>query len=177
MSAAEILREARMAGIDLGLEGDDLTLQAQAPPPADLLQRLARHKPEIIALLRPGWDGWSAEDWQVFFDERAGIAEFDGSLTRREAEVRAFECCLVEWLNRTFECSLPGQCRACGGGDHARDVLVSHSIERTGQVWLHSRCWPAWCEGRKADAAEALKAMGIVSPLNLPDDFGKNGGA
>src|SRR3954468_14916795 len=28
--------------------------------------------------LRPGDDGWSINDWQVFFDERAGIAEFDG---------------------------------------------------------------------------------------------------
>jgi hypothetical protein len=29
-----------------------------------------------MALLRRGNDGWSAEDWKVFFDERAGIAEF-----------------------------------------------------------------------------------------------------
>jgi len=36
---------------------------------------LSRHKSGIVALLRPGRDGWSAEDWQVFFDERAGIAD------------------------------------------------------------------------------------------------------
>jgi len=78
MSATEILREAQSAGVDLRVEGDDLALHAQAPPPADLLQRLARYKPEIVALLRPGRDGWSAEDWQSHFDERAGIAEFDG---------------------------------------------------------------------------------------------------
>jgi len=177
MSAAEALREARTAGIDLRVEGCDLALHAQAPPPADLLQRLARYKPEIVALLRPGRDGWSAEDWQVYFDERAGIAEFDGGLPRREAEARAFECCLVEWLNRTFEPSPPGRCRACGGGDHAHDVLVPHGIEPTGHVWLHSRCWPDWYAGRKADAAEALKAMGIVPPPKFPNDFGKTGGA
>ena len=34
--------------------------------------------------------------------ERAGIAEFDGGLPRPEAEALAFECCVVEWLNRTF---------------------------------------------------------------------------
>jgi hypothetical protein len=31
------------------------------------------------------------EDWQAYFDERAGIREFDGGLPRSEAELRAFE--------------------------------------------------------------------------------------
>ena len=161
MSAAEILREARSAGIELRVEGDDLALQAQAPPPADLLQRLACHKPEIVALLRPGRDGWSAEDWRALYDERAGIAEFDGGLVRPEAEALAFECCVVEWLNRTFERSSPGSCLACGGADSAHDALLPHGVEPTGHVWLHSRCWPAWHAGRKADAVTALKSMGI----------------
>jgi hypothetical protein len=100
MSAAEVLREARSVGIELRVEGCDLALQADTPPPAGLLERLARHKPEIVALLRPGRDGWSAEDWQAYFDERAGIAEFDGHLPRPKAETRAFECCVVEWMNR-----------------------------------------------------------------------------
>lgn len=65
MSAAEALREARTAGIELRVEGCDLALQAHAPPPADLLERLARHKLEIVALLRPGRDGWSTEDWRA----------------------------------------------------------------------------------------------------------------
>jgi len=26
---------------------------------------------------------WSAEDWQAFFDERAGVAEYDGGLPRQ----------------------------------------------------------------------------------------------
>ena len=95
MSAAEALRDARTAGIELRVEGCDLALEADTPPPADLLERLARHKPEIVALLRPGRDGWSAEDWQAYFDERAGIAEFDGGQPRPEAEARAFECCVV----------------------------------------------------------------------------------
>ena len=42
-------------------------------------------------MLRPGGDGWSGEDWRAFFDERAGIAEFDGGLPRDQAEARAFE--------------------------------------------------------------------------------------
>ena len=63
-------------------------LSAASAPPAAVLDALSRHKAEIVALLRPGRDGWSAEDWQVFFDERAGIAEFDGGLPRAEAEAQ-----------------------------------------------------------------------------------------
>ena len=177
MSGAAILRAARAAGLDLRIDGDGLVLQAHAPPPPEILDALARHKQEIIDLLRPGRDGWSAEDWQAHFDERAGIAEFDGGLPRPDAEARAFECCVVEWMNRSFERSPPGRCLACVGGDHALDVLVPHGIEPTGHVWLHSRCWPAWHAGRRAEAVAALKAMGIVPPAKFPDDFGKNGGA
>ena len=56
-------------------------------------------------------------------------------------------------------------------------MLVPHGIEPTGHVWLHSRCWPDWYAGRKAEAVAALNAMGIVSPAEFPNDFGKNGGA
>ena len=177
MSAAEAPRAARMAGIDVRIEGDGLALEAQAPPSAEILELLARHKPGIVALLRPGRDGWSAAGWQAYFDERAGIAELDGGLPRPEAEARAFECCVVEWLNRNFERSPPGRCLACGGGDHAHDALLPHGIEPTGHVWLHSRCWPARHACQKAEAVTALAAMGITPPADFPDDFGKNGGA
>jgi hypothetical protein len=126
-----------------------------------VLQLLSSHKPAIVSWLRPGADGWSAEDWQVFFDERAGVAEYDGGLPRPEAEARAFECCVVEWLNRNFEHSLPELCLACGERDSPHAPLLPHGTEPTGHVWLHSRCWPAWHVGRKDDAVAALKAMGI----------------
>ena len=111
MTAVEALKAARAAGIELALDGDDLALSAASAPPAAVLDALSRHKAEIVALLRPGRDGWSAEDWQVYFDERAGIAEFDGGLPRAEAEARAFECCVVEWLNQHPAPSPPGSCR------------------------------------------------------------------
>lgn len=161
MSAASTIRAARTAGVSLTLDGDDLVLEASAPPPAAILDLLSRHKPGIVVLLRPGRDGWSAEDWQVFFDERAGIAEFDGELPRPEAETRAFACCVVEWLNRNPARSPPGRCLACGGGDHAHDSLVPFGIEPTGHAWLHSRCWPAWYRAREDEARAALSSLGI----------------
>ena len=115
MNAAGALKAARAAGLKLVADGDALALSAASAPPAAVLDALFRHKAEIIALLQPGRDGWSAEDWQVYFDERAGIAEFDGGLSRAEAEAQAFECCVAEWLNRNPVCSSPGRCLECGG--------------------------------------------------------------
>jgi hypothetical protein len=100
-----------------------------------------------------------AEDWQVFFDERAAIAEFDGGLPRAQAEARAFAICVAEWLNRNPVRSPPGCCFGCGGRDHAHDPLLN-----TEHTWLHSRCWPAWYEGRKAEAVAALARIGIIKP-------------
>jgi hypothetical protein len=177
VSAAEALKAARAVGVELRLHGDDLALEAAAPRPPVILDLVSRHKPGIVALLRPGRDGWSPEDWQVFFDERAGIAEFAGGLLRPEAEARAFECCIVEWLNRNFVCSPPGRCLGCGAGDHAHEPLLPHGVESTGHAWLHSRCWPAWHAARRAEAVAALKAMGIATPVGVPNDFEKNGGA
>jgi hypothetical protein len=122
MNAADTLKAARAAGIELALDGDDLALSAASAPPAAVLHALARHKAEIVALLRPGRDGWSAEDWQVYFDER--VAEFDGGLPRAEAEARAFQCCVVEWLNQHPAPSPPGSCRWCGKSESASAVVL-----------------------------------------------------
>ena len=111
------------------LDGDDLVLKAASAPPAAVLDALSRHKAEIVALLRPAEDGWSAEDWQVFFEERAGIVEFDGGLPRAEAEAQAFACCVVEWLNRNPERSPAGRCLGCGDREHAHDPLLPYGVE------------------------------------------------
>jgi len=67
MSAVPALRVARAAGIELGLDGDDLLLQAAAPPPASILNLLSANKPAIIALLRRSDPGETA------IDERAAV--------------------------------------------------------------------------------------------------------
>lgn len=54
MSAAEALKLARAADIQVGMDGDALALEASAPPPAEVLDLLARHKADILTLLRPG---------------------------------------------------------------------------------------------------------------------------
>src|SRR5690349_12253985 len=110
MTAVEALRAARSLGVCVGVDGDDLVLEAPAAPPDGVLDLLRQHKPSILALLRARDDGWSAEDWQAYFEERAGIAEFDGGMTRPAAEAQAFKCCIVTWLNQNPVRSTPGAC-------------------------------------------------------------------
>jgi hypothetical protein len=162
MSVAEALKAARGVGIEVGIDGDDLVLRACAAPPSVVLDLLLRHKAAIVALLRPANDGWLAEDWQVFFDERAGIAEFDGGLSRDQAEARAFATCATEWLNRNPVSSPPGRCLGCGGSELAHNRLLPFGTEPSGYAWLHSCCWPAWYESRKAEAVAALAKVGIT---------------
>ena len=90
MSATEAIRAARTAGVRLTADGEDLLLDAASPPPPAVIEKLSRHKAEVLKLLRPVGSGWSAADWHAFFDERAGIAEFDDGLSRSEAEDHAF---------------------------------------------------------------------------------------
>jgi hypothetical protein len=68
MSAAEAPKAARAAGVQLGADGTDRSDYS-----------------------------WSAEDWRVFFDERARIVERDGGLPHAEAEAQAFACCVAAW--------------------------------------------------------------------------------
>jgi hypothetical protein len=170
MSAVEALEAARAAGIALALDGDDLALSAASSPPAAMLDALSRHKAEIVALLRPGRDGWSGEDLLAFFDERAGIAEFDAGLPRAKAEARAFASCVVEWLNRNPVRSHPARCLGCGDAEHAHDPLLPFGTESGGHPWLHSGCSSAWRSGRRADAVTALAAMGISQPAIRNED-------
>ena len=163
MNAVDTLNAARFAGVELTLDGDDLVLEGASTPPPAVLDALSRHKPEIVALLRPGRDGWPPERWRVLFDERADAAEFDGT-SRTAAEKQAFACCVAEWLNRNPVCSETGRCLGCGDRGLGHDPLLPYGVEPTGHAWLHSRCWPAWHAARKADAIAALTTMGLDRP-------------
>jgi hypothetical protein len=175
MSAAEALHAARATGVSIMVDGNDLVLTAPSEPPAAVLGLLSQHKAAIVSLLRRMSRDWSAEDCQAFFDERAGIAEFDGGLPRAQAELQAFAHCVDEWLSRIPVHSPPGRCRGCGGGDYDHDPLLPFGIETTGHAWLHFGCWPSWLTGRRAEAAAALRAMGIATPVELLDDLAEEG--
>ncbi len=111
-----------------------------------------------------GAPAWGAEDWRAFFDERAGIAEHDGGLSRANAERQAFECCVMEWLWRNPPpASGPQRCAHCGQplGEPGRDGLP-YLTGDGGHTWLHDRCWPAWHAHRRDQALAALKTAGLA---------------
>jgi hypothetical protein len=175
VSAAEALEQARAAGIRIKVDGNALVLRAPAPPPQSVVSALAEHKAGVLALLHSVPSDWTAEDWLTFFDERAGIAEFDGGLTRDKAEASAFSCCVTEWLNRNTVSSPPARCVHCGESGSANNPLLAHGTDLAGHARLHDRCRPNWREHRETDAIAALVEYGITAPPNLPHDFGKIG--
>jgi hypothetical protein len=129
------------------------------------------HKHCIVSLLQQDlWQRrhlqstrvWDADDWRAYFDERAAIAEYDGRLSRSEAEARAFHCCLAEWfLHNPIESS-PDRCLECGRSARANDQLLAIGVVGAGQAWLHRDCVSTWHSVRIAAAVEALKEMNIV---------------
>jgi len=90
VSAAALVRRAIDAGIVLRVRGERLLLSGDSRPNEDLLQTLRTEKPAVLAYLR-GLALRTEEDWSAFYDERAGIMEFDGGLPRTEAEAKAAE--------------------------------------------------------------------------------------
>ena len=163
MSALEVLDQARAVGVDIAIDGEDLVLEAACQPPDEIIEALSCHKAEIVALLRPSSDGWKAEDWQAFFDERAGVAKFDAGVSRRDAEARVFECCVVEWMNQHPEPSDPGHCAWCKRQDQSGHIVVPFGVDGRGHTWLHPECWDDWHTDRRERAQAALSAMGIAS--------------
>jgi hypothetical protein len=160
MNAFKALDAARAAGIELRVDGIDLVLSAADDLPAGVIDMLRRHKRSIVALLQPG-QPWKTPDWQAYFEERAAIAEFDGGLSRPEAEVRAFECCVNEWLCRMVTISALERCPICGDGDRPKDTLLPVGLAGACGVWLHGECSTPWWTARKAEAVVALAAMDI----------------
>jgi hypothetical protein len=191
MLAVDVLRRAGDYGVQAALHENRLRLTAPRKPPDDLLAELRGHKAEIIAFLsRPEEltaidtegrefetgklavaspaDGgkkspWDATDYKALFDERVAILQFDGGIVHSEAEARATEHCVVEWLNRHPSSSPAGHCAWCGQPEAGGAAVVPFG---TGDhhTWLHPRCWPAWYQRRRADALAALRSFCIPVP-------------
>ncbi len=111
--------------------------------------------------------GWDAADWRTYYDERAGIAEFDGGLPRAEAEGRAYECCVAHWMNR----HAPRPTEPESGCVHCREPMPESDalpfLTRGGHVWLHSYCHAPWIARLRAEAVTALAGLELTSATAL----------
>jgi len=106
-------------------------------------------------------DAWDALDWQAFFDERAAIAEYDGNVSRVEAEARAFKWCINEWMEQHPEPSLPDRCAWCNEPDVSGTAVVPFGTQSHGHTWLHPECWHTWFNDRRDRAEQSLMEFGI----------------
>lgn len=182
MNASEVLRVARDNGIRVGVSGTDLIVEADREPTPAVLEALKCHKAGIVALLAADHDSWSAEDWQAYFEERAGIAEFDGRQSREQAEAEAFKCCIVEWLGRNPGLTDPDRCAWCGRPDRREHTVVPFGTGDHGHAWLHPECWDDWHQDRRERAQRFFAGMGVLVSSTMskradsPKDFMTIGG-
>ncbi|GEM_PF-4719793 len=79
-----VLTTLRDRGHKVELIDDDHVLIEPPPPPA-WVPRLVKIKPELIEALKAEQQA-RREDLEELFHERAAIAEYDGGLSREEAE-------------------------------------------------------------------------------------------
>jgi hypothetical protein len=160
VKAGDLLASADASGITIRLDGSDLRLSAISKPDDEVLAMLRAHKAEIVSHLQQESCGLDAEDWLAFFDERAGIAEYDGQQTRKQAEATAGECCVIEWLNRHPEPSDPDRCAGCNKPG-SQCLVVPFLAGDGSHTWLHPECWEAWHQARRREAVAALDRLGI----------------
>ena len=95
--------------------------------------------------------------------DAGGAAEHDGGLAPAEAEARAFECAVVQWMNRNPPADADeDHCAACGGplgriGEDAVAVLAGEGRH----AWVHHSCHHNFMAQRRDAAVTALAAMGF----------------
>lgn len=161
MSAAQALKAARDAGIRIGVDGDALTLDADAAPDAAVLDLLSRHKAGVIALLRTGNDGWSGKTGGRCSTNGRQSPSLMAGCRARQPRPAPSPAASPNGSTAIRCAQPPARCLGCGVSDHAHNALLPFGTEPTGHAWLHSRCWDAWHASRTTEAVAALSTLGI----------------
>jgi hypothetical protein len=162
MSAASIIGRVRASGGDITLAGDNIKLMVPVSLYEEAVAEVRAQRGAVRCALKNETEApWDAEDYHALYEERAGIGEYDGCLSRAEAEAQAFECCIIEWLNRHPDLSAPGRCAWCGRRGSEEPGLAPFGTEDHGHTWLHDECWQRWHQDRRRRAAVALMKLGL----------------
>lgn len=163
MTPVALIANVRADGIVLGLSEDGrLTFKGPRSATEKWLPSLAASKPDLVVHLRREARGtnWDAQDWRAFYNERAALYDQRAGAFRATAKNDALEATVAEWLRRTWQPSSQDSCVECGA-TNAVEPLLPFGGQSVGHVWLHRSCWPAWSDGRKAEAVEALMTFGV----------------
>ena len=83
MNVLSLIAKVNEAGGLIDVKDGNLKLKAPHALPTDLIDELKRQKAEIIAAVE------ADQDVREYFEERAAIMEYDGGLSRKEAEETA----------------------------------------------------------------------------------------
>lgn len=106
---------------------------------------------------------WDVNDWRALFDERAGWLQYDGGLSRVEAEDRALWLHLVpEWSNRNPPPDPVGfACVHCGEETAETDAAINYGNDVV--RWVHRHCLTRFRNERRNEAIAAVEAMELLS--------------
>lgn len=162
MSVAELLQEARAAGVRIVRHGDAWKMEAAAAPPIKLRDALVANRPAIAAYLDAYPTPWDAADWHTYYEDRLRRSLDDG-FDRQAAETHAYLCCESEWLNRHPVSSPEGLCDQCGRMERPGGRLMRYGGDASA-VWLHPTCWEPWYRRRRQEAKAGLEVAGIKPP-------------
>lgn len=158
-AAASLLDDLARIGATIRPTGDRLILRAGGTAiPAILVNRVREAKSDLLAILATGSDRPNPSG-----DEEK---EHDDGVPQNAISNRTTESRIVEWLNQHPAPSPPGRCAWCRVSETSSAVVLPFGTEPGMHAWLHSECWPDWHRARRAEAAAALAAIGIL-PLDL----------
>ena len=91
------------------------------------------------------------QDWRQFFEERAAILKYDHELPKPDAEARAWEWCIVEWLNQNPSPSEQDRCAWCGKPEDVGTIVPFGESKLPGSIT------PAGSPGTRRDAKKRLR--------------------
>lgn len=102
--------------------------------------------------------------WREYFEERAAIRQYDGGLSRVEAEAAALLDMAARWRGENpLPASDRAACYHCGRSAPCTPVLAGSQGEH---AWLHRECWAPMNEKRQLEALDAVTRLLNASKNN-----------
>lgn len=161
MNADTLLNELKARGVAITVDGDKLRLKGVPGSWDDLRDRVRAARETLVRLLKAARP-WSEADWRALFEERAAFLEYEGDLTRKEAETTAIDHLVPEWSNRNPPPDPGGfACAHCSATTAETDAAINYGNDVV--RWVHRHCLTAFRNDRHNEALAAVKAMGLLS--------------
>ncbi len=181
MLAADLIRAVEQAGGHLEPDGDGLVVEAPEPLPEPIMTELRAHKAEVLVALAGQTAGASsrnadllrrahlavvpdlidAEDIQAWLDERAAMRQ-DSGIVRVDADKAVFDELLWIWHAANPVEHAPGRCAACGTAFEPPVMSLPDGAQVCDRP--DHGCLIAYGNGRRMEAAGALRSLGIEPP-------------